>query len=60
MIDSTIVRAHQHSAGAQKKDGLMIKRLEEVKVVSQPRVMPHVMRREIQQRSVKTMIERGG
>ena len=21
MIDSTIVRAHQHSAGAQKKDG---------------------------------------
>src|ERR1700745_1688385 len=43
MIDSTIVRAHQHSAGAQKKDCKMIKPLVEAKEVSQPRFMPHAM-----------------
>ncbi len=37
MIDSTIVRSHQHSAGAQKKDGMMIRQLAEAREVSQPR-----------------------
>lgn len=31
MIDATIVRAHQHSAGAKKKTQAMIKRLVEVR-----------------------------
>jgi hypothetical protein len=31
MIDSTIVRAHQHSAGAQKKTKLMTKPSDEAK-----------------------------
>jgi transposase len=60
MIDSTIVRAHQHSAGAQKKkDHMMIKQLAEAKEASQPRFTPQVMLWAIQQRStlhqVKTM-----
>jgi transposase len=33
MIDSTIVRAHQHSAGAKKKGSQTMKQLVEVKVV---------------------------
>ena len=31
MIDSSIVRAHQHSAGAKKKNSQMTKRLDEAK-----------------------------
>jgi hypothetical protein len=31
MIDSTIVRAHQHSAGAKKNGRKMTKRLDEAK-----------------------------
>jgi transposase len=33
MIDSTIVRAHQHSAGAEKRGSQMTKQLVEVKAV---------------------------
>ena len=43
MIDSTIVRAHQHSAGAQKKKA-KIKPLDEAKVGSVPKFMLFVMR----------------
>jgi len=37
MIDSTIVRAHQHSAGAQKKRALRTKVLAARAVASRPR-----------------------
>jgi hypothetical protein len=37
MIDSTIGRAHQHSAGAQKKRALRTKVLAARAVASQPR-----------------------
>jgi len=49
MIDATIVRAHQHSAGAKKKSQKRMKPLDAVPGDSAPKIMPPVMPSVIQQ-----------